>query len=482
MILRWLTNKSLSIKFNLMVITILIITTSTVTYIDIRSQHQLHLNSLIAKGRALGHFVSLISPHLVLSYDFEGMNDYMREISREQDVVYGVLIAENNINLTDYLNDKNNYIVKARETYPKVNVIQIVKLINSSPEIISIEFPILLKKQKLGRLLIGMSRKKIDANFKKDLVEMLLANAAIITFLSVCIYIGFRFMTMKPIKNLRAGLQQVAEGDLKSRVNINANDEIGSLTNSFNDMASHLELTISEKDDIAKKYKQQANDFLALNESLQSRVQESTHIMRDLHDDVGAKLLTLVHRSESTKNEETARAALKDLRETIRGLGKNETTVYINDALDDWREEVTDRLEAAKIELIWQQPDDLPEKLLNNRQLINISRILREAISNSIRHGIPKKVEVSIFLENGIFKMTICNDTLDIDIDNWEAGTGMNNINTRANELGAKIRWFIPEKKAASNLDTNSNQQTPNKTILQNSVCVEVICPFIEEF
>ena len=271
MILRWLTNKSLSIKFTLMVIAVLIVTTSTVSYIGIRSQHQLHLNNLIEKGQALGRFVSLISPQLVLSYDFEGMNDYMREINREQEVVYGVLIAENNINLTDYLNDKNDYIINARETYQSDNVIQIVNLINNSPEIIPIEFPILLNKQRLARLLIGMSRKKIDKKFQQDLIGMLLANAAIIIFLSICIYIGFRFMTIRPIENLRSGLQQIAEGDLKYRVMVIANDEIGSLTNSFNDMASHLELTIAEKDDIAKKHKQQANDFYVLNKILQNK-------------------------------------------------------------------------------------------------------------------------------------------------------------------------------------------------------------------
>ncbi len=114
--------------------------------------------------------------------------------------------------------------------------------------------------------------------------------------------------------------------------------------------------------------------------------QERKRIAADLHDDLGAKLLTIVHTSESERISTLAREALEEMRLSVRGLtGK---PVRLVDALGDWRAEVVSRLAQAGIEGDWHAPadDDVPQTL-SARAYVQTTRILREAVSNIIKHS-----------------------------------------------------------------------------------------------
>ncbi len=81
---------------------------------------------------------------------------------------------------------------------------------------------------------------------------------------------------------------------------------------------------------------------------------ERKRIAADLHDDLGAKLLTIVHTSESDRISTLAREALEEMRLSVRGLtGK---PVRLADAMGDWRAEVIGRLGQAGIDGEWDAP------------------------------------------------------------------------------------------------------------------------------
>jgi signal transduction histidine kinase len=63
--------------------------------------------------------------------------------------------------------------------------------------------------------------------------------------------------------------------------------------------------------------------------------EERERIAKDLHDDIGAKLLTLIHRSESTKSTELLRTVMQDLRSLVASLDR--PPAPLADALADWR-------------------------------------------------------------------------------------------------------------------------------------------------
>jgi two-component system, NarL family, sensor histidine kinase UhpB len=112
---------------------------------------------------------------------------------------------------------------------------------------------------------------------------------------------------------------------------------------------------------------------------------ERKRIASDLHDDLGAKLLTIVHTSENDRISTLAREALEEMRLSVRGLtGK---PVLLADALADWRAEIVLRLGQTHIEADWQHPHEDLNQLLPARAYVQITRILREAVSNIIKHS-----------------------------------------------------------------------------------------------
>lgn len=178
---------------------------------------------------------------------------------------------------------------------------------------------------------------------------------------------------------------------------------------------------------------------LAALERQQAVVSERERIHRDLHDDVGAKLLSLTYRSKDEESFELARSALQDLRDVVSRSARDDLS--LPDALADWHAETDDRLEAAGIRLEWRQCEDLPDRPLLSQQSMNIGRILREAVSNIIRHARAANVAVKIERQDDRLLVTIENDGHDSDVGAWRNGRGTRNMRLRAELLGGGIHW-----------------------------------------
>ncbi|MET0208661.1 MAG: ATP-binding protein [Burkholderiaceae bacterium] len=105
----------------------------------------------------------------------------------------------------------------------------------------------------------------------------------------------------------------------------------------------------------------------------------------DLHDDLGAKLLTIVHTSGDERISNLAREALEEMRLSVRGIAGK--PVQLADAMADWRAETVSRLGETGIEIEWNSPDLVEPRTLAARSYVQTTRILREATSNLIKHS-----------------------------------------------------------------------------------------------
>lgn len=168
---------------------------------------------------------------------------------------------------------------------------------------------------------------------------------------------------------------------------------------------------------------------------------ERERIMRDLHDDVGARLLTLVHNAERPRNAELARRALKALRETIYSLD-DAAVVPLVDAVSDWRAELTDRLQDSRIHLLWHQAILDPGLGLTPRQRINLTRVLQEAVSNTLKHARASFIEVDISADPRHLQLRVRNDGLSEEPRVEVPGKGLHNILNRVEELHGRAQWY----------------------------------------
>lgn len=170
----------------------------------------------------------------------------------------------------------------------------------------------------------------------------------------------------------------------------------------------------------------------------QAASQERERIYSDLHDDLGAKLLSLVYRAESPVQADLARAILQDLRDVVtRSRG---TPGTLGDVLADIRGEATQRLAAVGIGLGWDEADNLPDPILDTGHALHLHRIVREAISNTIRHAQARHLRVRVRASAGELLLELTDDGSGVPAAVL-AGSGMRNMRTRAGELDGRIDW-----------------------------------------
>ena len=161
---------------------------------------------------------------------------------------------------------------------------------------------------------------------------------------------------------------------------------------------------------------------------------ERERVARDLHDDIGSRLLTLVHRSGGGPIAELAREALRELRTVVTTLGAG--SAQISTLVADWRAEVAERCEAAGAVLAWDQPDDFDELSVDPVTHTNVLRVLREVLSNARRHGSPSRIDVTVSVAQGILSFDMHDDGSSLPPSSWIPGRGLSNIRQRLEVLG----------------------------------------------
>jgi signal transduction histidine kinase len=192
--------------------------------------------------------------------------------------------------------------------------------------------------------------------------------------------------------------------------------------------------------------------FVSIQEALeQGASTERQRIARDLHDDVAARMLTLIHQAKDQKSIDLARSILKSLRNAIYTLD-NKSTTTILDALTDIRAEIQDRLNSIGMQLQWQHPDEISNLIFTPRQHINLHRILHEITTNIIRHTEAHFVNIDIELSNNNFHVYACDDGSGFSLDECIPGKGINNIKTRVNELNGRVTWKTIKTEAGEDI------------------------------
>ena len=171
----------------------------------------------------------------------------------------------------------------------------------------------------------------------------------------------------------------------------------------------------------------------------QQAIEEKNRIFSDLHDDVGAKLLSILYKTEDPDLNEITRSALQDLREIVSQ--PDASRANLNEQVSRWQQEMRLRLKDAQIKLHWTQTQ-LPHQMVSTLTLNHIMRILREATNNIIKHAHASEVKVSLELAPDLrLNIQITDNGLSQDPQHWVLGRGTRNIRHRSQLLGGEATW-----------------------------------------
>lgn len=198
-----------------------------------------------------------------------------------------------------------------------------------------------------------------------------------------------------------------------------------------------LETRVAE----ARRALEQAFEQRCQLERQQAALEERERIHRDLHDDLGAKLLTLMHSGASEANVDLARSALADLREVV-SLDPDET-VNLRGTLAEMESEAQQRTRRADCRLQWSYPPGCDRIEVSSAFSFHLARILREAVSNALRHGQASQIAVDFSVAGGSLRMHVTDRGS--GIDGSRPGTGMRSMCARTEVLRGSIHWSRPQ-------------------------------------
>ncbi len=207
--------------------------------------------------------------------------------------------------------------------------------------------------------------------------------------------------------------------------------------------ASHGQRIFMPEDaQLAARVVEQVCRTLAHDRALeQGRREERQRIAQDLHDDIGARLLTLMYKAGDPEIEDYIRHTLQDLKTLTRGLAAGSQT--LSDAAAEWKADLGQRLSTAGIRLDWQlEPGADP--VLGVVTWSALTRILRELASNAIAHAQASRVLVELRVEHDALRLTVSDDGRGGDPQAWSHGLGLSGIRKRARTLGGEVQWSAP--------------------------------------
>ena len=173
-------------------------------------------------------------------------------------------------------------------------------------------------------------------------------------------------------------------------------------------------------------------------------LQERQRIAADLHDDLGASLLSIAHVSSQVDDQgrlaAMARQALDEMRLSVRGILSEPARAA--EALADWRAESVHRLGAAGMVVDWQGAEPPPGLLLPARVQVQMTRVLREALSNVILHSGGHRCRVCIDWVAGELCLSVEDDGRGMDPAALPAtGHGLGGMERRVRILAGRLTW-----------------------------------------
>jgi signal transduction histidine kinase len=168
------------------------------------------------------------------------------------------------------------------------------------------------------------------------------------------------------------------------------------------------------------------------------RSEERVRIAQDLHDDIGARLLTLMYQAPTPEMEDYLRHTLKDLKTLTRGLAA--PSHPLSHAIAEWKADIAQRAAAADCDLGWAFAYD-GDFQLSVVQWSALTRVLRELVSNALAHAHATRIDVEASIGGGLLVLSVIDNGSGRAPHTWSHGLGLGGVRKRVKQLGGEVAW-----------------------------------------
>ncbi len=176
------------------------------------------------------------------------------------------------------------------------------------------------------------------------------------------------------------------------------------------------------------------------------RLEERQRLTRDIHDGIGGQLLSLLVRvrdgdMSQAEIENDLQYGLNDLRLIVDSMDHSDGT--LESALVTFRARAIAQLKAVGVTLKWEKSDPFKPTVLGPAGILNIYRLMQEAVSNAIRHAKCDNIEIYVSRAQISDNLVIIIEDDGVGYDSEikpMSGQGLKNMQYRAKALGGELQ------------------------------------------
>jgi two-component system NtrC family sensor kinase len=294
------------------------------------------------------------------------------------------------------------------------------------------------KVQILGVLDVVVSLETLDSIIQSSTRKVIIASVFIVAVISFFSGLFITVLVNKPIKKIREGIEEVGNGNLDYRINVDSKNELGQMARRFNEMSTKLNEAYQEikdwsetlNDKVNEKTKELKNIYNQVNqiEKLASLGKLSATVAHELNNPL-AGILTLsklITKKLSTTQKDSEYASILEYLELISqesarcGQIVKDLLIFSHSEPDEFVKEnllkiidvsatvINHHFEINRITLIKDYPDEPIEIYCNANK---IQQALMSLLINSIEATNNKgKITISITRENNYAVLRISDE------------------------------------------------------------------------
>ncbi|HEU5191782.1 MAG TPA: adenylate/guanylate cyclase domain-containing protein [Methylomirabilota bacterium] len=230
----------LKVKLSLVIIALVFLTVSLVSAFLIR-QEQLTLTAEMTKrGLTIAENLSAGAKSSLLASDELTLNVLVKDAMKDPDVAYVAIADENGTVLAHSDVGEIGKPITRPAGLEQLGSEPLVRMYKTNKgEVIDFAMPLVFSDTPVGALYLGFSKQTITNALAHAFWRAVVITGAMVV-VGVLGAIGLSNLLSRPIFRLVRGTRAIAEGDFNVALPVTSRDELGTLTESFNQMARSL--------------------------------------------------------------------------------------------------------------------------------------------------------------------------------------------------------------------------------------------------
>jgi adenylate cyclase len=237
----WRVGSSLKAKLSLLMTAVLMLAILLVAFFLLRQQQQSLTVEMTKRGLAIAQNLAAGAKTSLLQRDDLSLNVLVKDAMKDSDLAYVIITdekgrvrAHSDVGRTGEIVERLAPLAPARDQLVVTTYRSLAR-----GGIIDFAVPLTFSRVRLGALYLGFSEESIAAAVRRAQWQ-----TSLITLVMVCLGIGaavgLATLLSRPISRLVEGTRAIASGNFQVALPVTSRDELGALTESFNQMVKSL--------------------------------------------------------------------------------------------------------------------------------------------------------------------------------------------------------------------------------------------------